>query len=92
MNPWIWTGLAVMWVAGIAAYGTILGLLMAGVDRVLVARMQGRIGPPLTQPFYDVTKLLKKQDCMPSGATAAMRTCWVTATGTVPSHAGRRPM
>jgi formate hydrogenlyase subunit 4 len=72
MNPWIWTCLAVLWVAGIAAYGTILGLLMAGVDRVLVARMQGRIGPPLTQPFYDVSKLLKKQDCMPSGATAAV--------------------
>ena len=38
-----------------------LGGLLAGIDRKITARMQGRQGPPVLQPFYDVTKLLKKQ-------------------------------
>ena len=41
--------------------GPILGGLLAGFDRVLSARMQGRKGPPLLQPFYDVRKLFAKQ-------------------------------
>ena len=39
----------------------IFGALLAGVDRKITARMQGRQGPPLLQPFYDVQKLLRKQ-------------------------------
>ena len=38
----------------------VFGGLLAGVDRVVSARMQGRVGPPLLQPFYDVGKLLQK--------------------------------
>ncbi|HYM83143.1 MAG TPA: NADH-quinone oxidoreductase subunit H [Candidatus Dormibacteraeota bacterium] len=38
----------------------LLGGLLAGADRVVTARMQGRIGPPVLQPFYDVAKLLRK--------------------------------
>lgn len=36
--------------------------IIAGVDRIISARMQGRVGPPLLQPFYDVFKLLAKED------------------------------
>jgi len=36
------------------------GGLLAGVDRIITARMQGRIGPPVLQPFYDVGKLFQK--------------------------------
>ncbi|SHJ63681.1 complex I subunit 1 family protein [Parasporobacterium paucivorans] len=39
----------------------ILGGLIAGVDRIISARMQGRKGPRLLQPFYDVLKLLGKE-------------------------------
>lgn len=39
----------------------IVGGLLAGLDRKITARMQGRIGPPLLQPFYDVAKLLNKE-------------------------------
>ena len=39
----------------------VFGGLLAGVDRRVSARMQGRIGPPLLQPFYDLGKLLQKQ-------------------------------
>lgn len=38
-----------------------LGGLLAGVDRKISARMQGRQGPPLLQPFYDVMKLFSKE-------------------------------
>jgi len=41
--------------------GPVLGGLLAGVDRKLSARMQGRKGPPLLQPFYDLFKLFSKQ-------------------------------
>jgi ech hydrogenase subunit B len=39
----------------------ILGGLLTGLDRIITARMQGRVGPPLLQPFYDVGKLLGKE-------------------------------
>lgn len=39
----------------------IVGGLLSGIDRKLSARMQGRKGPPITQPFYDVLKLLGKE-------------------------------
>ena len=32
----------------------VLGGLLSGIDRIITARMQGRVGPPLLQPFYDV--------------------------------------
>ena len=38
-----------------------IGGLLSGVDRVISARMQGRQGPPIFQPFYDVYKLISKQ-------------------------------
>ncbi|PWJ48398.1 respiratory chain complex I subunit 1 family protein [Faecalicatena contorta] len=37
------------------------GGLLAGFDRIISARLQGRKGPPLLQPFYDVLKLLQKE-------------------------------
>jgi NADH-quinone oxidoreductase subunit H len=41
-------------------YAVPMGWLMLGTERKLRARFQGRIGPPLTQPFYDVVKLIAK--------------------------------
>ena len=40
----------------------ILGCLLAGIDRKLTARLQGRVGPPLLQPYYDVMKLFQKDN------------------------------
>ncbi len=34
-----------------------VGALLAGVDRKITARMQGRRGPSVLQPFWDVEKL-----------------------------------
>jgi ech hydrogenase subunit B len=41
--------------------GPFIGGLMDGLDRVITARLQGRVGPPLLQPFYDVRKLLTRR-------------------------------
>jgi ech hydrogenase subunit B len=38
----------------------VFGGLLAGADRIVSARMQSRVGPPLLQPFYDLGKLLQK--------------------------------
>ncbi|MBR0376130.1 MAG: NADH-quinone oxidoreductase subunit H, partial [Firmicutes bacterium] len=53
-------------------YCSVAGLLLAGIDRKVVARMQKRIGPPLLQPAYDFFKLLGKETIVP--AAAARRT------------------
>ena len=48
-----------------AAYVVIapfIGGLLSGLDRRISARMQGRWGPPILQPFYDVLKLMQKEN------------------------------
>lgn len=45
-----------------AIVAPILGCFLAGLDRIISARMQGRVGPPLLQPYYDVRKLLEKEN------------------------------
>lgn len=41
-----------------------IGGLLYGVERVVKARMQNRVGPPILQPFYDMYKLLGKEPIM----------------------------
>ena len=68
----VWNVLhALLWTAGLSALGIGLGLFFSGVDRILVARMQARVGPPLAQPFLDTIKLMRKQDMVPTQAGAA---------------------
>ena len=40
----------------------IIGGLLSGLDRVITARMQNRVGPPIIQPFYDFFKLMGKEN------------------------------
>ncbi|MGD0621327.1 MAG: complex I subunit 1 family protein [Thermacetogeniaceae bacterium] len=53
MNPWI---IAIVTVI-VAPF---IGGILAGIDRRITARLQGRFGPPIIQPFYDLFKLLGK--------------------------------
>lgn len=53
---------------GIAAFGILFGLLYKGIDRKISAHMQGRIGPPIRQPFRDVVKLFEKENIVPDHA------------------------
>lgn len=54
----------------------VAGLLLCGIDRKLVARMQKRVGPPVLQPFYDFFKLCGKETIIP---TAASKTTFLAA-------------
>ena len=58
-----------------AVLAPIAGCLLAGLDRIISARMQGRVGPPLLQPYYDVRKLLAKEDVSVSGVDGVYMTC-----------------
>lgn len=41
--------------------GPVFAGLLSGLDRIVTARMQSRVGPPLLQPFYDLYKLFSKE-------------------------------
>ena len=45
------------------------GLALKGADRRFAARLQGRVGPPLAQPFFDLIKLGFKRTMVPLTAT-----------------------
>lgn len=53
MNLWIALLLLIL--------APVLGGLLYGFERIVKARMQRRIGPPLLQPFYDFLKLADKR-------------------------------
>lgn len=48
----------------------LLGGLLYGFERIVKARMQRRIGPPLLQPFYDFLKLADKRKMVVHSAHA----------------------
>ncbi|ABB15714.1 respiratory chain complex I subunit 1 family protein [Carboxydothermus hydrogenoformans] len=49
-------------------FALVLGLLLMGIDRKIVARAQRRVGPPLYQPFIDLAKLTLKEVVVPETA------------------------
>ena len=48
-------------------FAPFIGGLLSGFDRKVSARLQGRQGPPLLQPFYDLFKLFSKQSVVVNG-------------------------
>jgi NADH-quinone oxidoreductase subunit H len=67
-NIWINGVIIIVGSAILVFIGGVFGMLYRGIDRKLVARMQGRVGPPIVQPFRDVQKLLMKENIIPDGA------------------------
>jgi len=53
--------ISIVWAVIFILLGPVAGGIIAGIDRKVTARMQGRFGPPLLQPFYDVGKLFEKE-------------------------------
>ena len=68
--PGILLGIVVFAVAAPVA-----GCLLDGLDRKVSARMQGRVGPRLLQPYYDVRKLLQKEQASVNAIDEAYITC-----------------
>jgi len=58
----------VLGTVAVLAFGITAGLFFKGIDRKLSARMQGRIGPPIRQPFRDVVKLFTKENIVPDNS------------------------
>lgn len=72
MATWIAT------IIGIVAFtvlAPIVGCLLDGVDRKISARMQGRVGPSILQPYYDVRKLLEKERASVNTVEGTYITC-----------------
>ncbi|MBN1584019.1 MAG: NADH-quinone oxidoreductase subunit H [Anaerolineae bacterium] len=47
----------------------VCAILFAWIDRRMIARLHGRIGPPWYQPLADFIKLMTKEDLLPEGAS-----------------------
>jgi len=63
------------------------------VERKAVALMQGRIGPPFMQPFYDFVKLLGKGTPQRSGISGALMKAWpLIAVSTAAGAVGLLPV
>lgn len=62
-------------IVAFALLAPIVGCFLAGVDRIISARMQGRVGPPLLQPYYDVRKLFEKERVTINGVQDAYVIC-----------------
>lgn len=54
MSKWIITAICYV------LFAPFIGGIIDGIDRKFTARMQGRKGPSILQPFFDVAKLFKK--------------------------------
>jgi formate hydrogenlyase subunit 4 len=83
-NIWINGVIIIVGSAVLVFIGGVFGMLYRGIDRKLVAHMQGRVEPPIVQPFRDVQKLLMKESIIPDGAvswlfTAAPFVCLITS-------------
>lgn len=46
-------------------FALLFGLALKGADRRVAARLQGRVGPPLAQPVFDLVKLGFKRTMVP---------------------------
>ncbi|HET90766.1 MAG TPA: NADH-quinone oxidoreductase subunit H [Chloroflexi bacterium] len=67
MNDLLGSLFALLVFPGLAFLST-CALAFDWLDRRVIARMQGRVGPPWFQPLADLIKLLAKEDILPTGA------------------------
>ena len=56
------------------AFLVLMALFLHWLDRKLIARFQGRIGPPWYQPIADLIKLFSKEDILPVGTNSVFAT------------------
>ena len=51
----------ILFAIGFVILAPFIGAFIVGIDRKVTARMQGRVGPPVLQPLYDIFKLFEKE-------------------------------
>ena len=68
MSPILVIGQRMLTGAVVALMCIFVGLILKGIDRKIHARMQGRIGPPIWQPIWDLRKLMIKDSTVPENA------------------------
>lgn len=51
----------IIFAIGFVILAPFVGAIICGIDRKVTARMQGRVGPPVLQPLYDIFKLFEKE-------------------------------
>ena len=66
MSDW-WRSLLAVFIWPGLLGGALLGWLFLWINRKLMARLQGRKGPPFYQPFFDFVKLMSKETIVPGG-------------------------
>ena len=67
----------IIWAIVFVLVAPVIGGLVAGIDRKITAHMQGRVGPSILQPFYDVGKLFEKEQTVVNETQIFYAICYI---------------
>jgi ech hydrogenase subunit B len=67
----------IVWAIVFILVAPVVGGLVAGIDRKITAHMQGRVGPSILQPFYDVGKLFEKEQAVVNETQIFYAICYI---------------
>ncbi|WP_321505727.1 complex I subunit 1 family protein [uncultured Methanoregula sp.] len=67
----------IIWAIIFVLLAPVAGGLIAGIDRKITAHMQGRVGPSILQPFWDVGKLFEKENAVVNDTQVFYAVCYV---------------
>jgi formate hydrogenlyase subunit 4 len=67
----------IIWAIVFVLVAPLVGGLVAGIDRKITAHMQGRVGPSILQPFYDVGKLFEKEQTVVNETQIFYAICYI---------------
>ncbi|MFA6224738.1 MAG: complex I subunit 1 family protein [Methanoregula sp.] len=67
----------IIWAIVFVLVAPVVGGLVVGIDRKITAHMQGRVGPSILQPFYDVGKLFEKEQTVVNETQIFYAICYV---------------
>jgi formate hydrogenlyase subunit 4 len=67
----------IVWAIVFILVAPVVGGVVAGIDRKITAHMQGRVGPPILQPFYDVGKLFEKEQTVVNETQIFYAVCYI---------------
>jgi ech hydrogenase subunit B len=67
----------IIWAIVFVLVAPVIGGLVSGIDRKITAHMQGRVGPSVFQPFYDVGKLFEKENAVVNETQIFYVVCYI---------------